>query len=432
MACDYKFILGDKLPTIYDAAIAVHSVAKGTQSCSRTTAIHKYALALREMWVKSFTEKHVIHLNSVKKRLVGIMKDYDNKVYKPCCKGRRANDLHCSTIRNLNKIWRSAEVVCKYSNNNALFHAQTNNDLLDMGKDTHLLKGNEKEFYKEQYSTRLSRLSEEIDSEFEEACARSRDLDEERRQLEESEIACSNAPEYEEVIGKSVRKSSSVRVDEKSVQTEDEFINFRPEIRTGRNTLHHVKDTIASVSYRAAISVAKARVATQTVCQRFYGHIYHLSPPQNPLPAIIEGVEETEPLSKKPRTAKDYVAYRYVLPSEKSISTFKPLKSLSQEMDAAEAIMQKDGDCKITLHYDTTTRSRLEGEWPSLILNILSEDPAKCRFIPLRALFFAFEDRQQIIKLVVETLQRLAVASGNRATPKELWEKIDAFMSDAV
>ena len=80
MADDYRFIIGDKLPTVYDAAIAIHTVAKG--STARPRAIHKYALAVRELWVKSFTEKHVIHLNTVKKRLVGIMKDYDNKVYK--------------------------------------------------------------------------------------------------------------------------------------------------------------------------------------------------------------------------------------------------------------------------------------------------------------------------------------------------------------
>ena len=45
-----------------------------------------------------------------------------------------------------------------------------------------------------------------------------------------------------------------------------------------------------------------------------------------------------------------------------------------------------------------------------MIVNNLSEDPANCKFIPLRALFFDFEDREQLTKLLLETLARLAVA----------------------
>ena len=50
--------------------------------------------------------------------------------------------------------------------------------------------------------------------------------------------------------------------------------------------------------------------------------------------------------------------------------------------------------------------------------------------IRLRPLFFAFEDREQITKLVVETLSRLAITQNT--TAKMLWENIDAFMTDAA
>ena len=52
----------------------------------------------------------------------------------------------------------------------------------------------------------------------------------------------------------------------------------------------------------------------------------------------------------------------------------------------------------------------------------------------LRALFFAHEDREQIAKLFIETLNRLAVALDNDTTPKDLWENIYiyALMTDAV
>ena len=52
--------------------------------------------------------------------------------------------------------------------------------------------------------------------------------------------------------------------------------------------------------------------------------------------------------------------------------------------------------------------------------------------LPLRPLFFAYEDRTQIVALVHETLHRLAVAAGDSCIAKTLWTKIDALMTDAV
>ena len=50
----------------------------------------------------------------------------------------------------------------------------------------------------------------------------------------------------------------------------------------------------------------------------------------------------------------------------------------------------------------------------------------------LRALFFAHENREQIVKLITETFTRLSVATGDRMTTKLLWEKLYAIMTDAV
>ena len=51
---------------------------------------------------------------------------------------------------------------------------------------------------------------------------------------------------------------------------------------------------------------------------------------------------------------------------------------------------------------------------------------------PLRALFFAFEDRDQIVKLILETFERLAAATSGNKSSKELWENIYAYMTDAA
>jgi hypothetical protein len=209
-------------------------------------------------------------------------------------------------------------------------------------------------------------------------------------------------------------------------------INACPEIRKGRNTTASIKDTIATVSYRAIISVPKARLATQTVCEKLYGHKYHLEKPKLTTVEDEEEEEEEEPLSKKPRTIKDYEEYKNVLPSIKSVNTYKHLKAMHQEIKAAEALVNKDKHTKVTLHYDTTSRSRIDGEWPCLILNFLSSDSTKCGMFPLRALTFAYEDREQIKTLIIETFKRLATATNNIVTSEMLWRKIDAFMTDAV
>ena len=47
-------------------------------------------------------------------------------------------------------------------------------------------------------------------------------------------------------------------------------------------------------------------------------------------------------------------------------------------------------------------------------------------------LFFAHEDREQITWLVLETLRRLNVATGDILTSKQLWNNVYAFMTDAV
>ena len=121
------------------------------------------------------------------------------------------------------------------------------------------------------------------------------------------------------------------------------------------------------------------------------------------------------------------------MPSDRSVGDFKHLKALHQEIAAAKALANVSGDeTRVTLHFDTTGRSRLDGEWPSLILNFRNDDKEKCKMYCLRALFFAYEDREQITKLIVETLKRLSVATGGTYSPKDLWENVYSFMTDAV
>ena len=53
--------------------------------------------------------------------------------------------------------------------------------------------------------------------------------------------------------------------------------------------------------------------------------------------------------------------------------------------------------------------------------------------ISLCPLLFAYEERGQIISLIVESFKRLSVAANKlNVTAFNLWMKIDAIMTDAV
>ena len=49
--------------------------------------------------------------------------------------------------------------------------------------------------------------------------------------------------------------------------------------------------------------------------------------------------------------------------------------------------------------------------------------------LTVRALTFAFEDREQIAKIILEIWTRLSAATGGVASDKCLWENITAFMT---
>ena len=101
------------------------------------------------------------------------------------------------------------------------------------------------------------------------------------------------------------------------------------------------------------------------------------------------------------------------------------------ERDAACKLFLMHSHIKSTLHYDTTSQNRIDGEWPSIIFAFSSSED-----FALRPVFFAYEDRQQIVDLLVETYHRLSLAAsvhlGQEITSKQLWGKTVSIMTDSV
>ena len=98
------------------------------------------------------------------------------------------------------------------------------------------------------------------------------------------------------------------------------------------------------------------------------------------------------------------------------------------ERDAGLTLLHRPANTKSMLHYDTTSRCQIDGEWPSIILSFSDGTDFE-----LRPLFSANEDREQIVLLIVENIKRLSVAAtGSDESAKKLWENLFALMTDSV
>ena len=208
-----------------------------------------------------------------------------------------------------------------------------------------------------------------------------------------------------------------------------------------QNCSSKIKSTCAELSVKCNISSQASLVAVQTVCSDFYEHQYYLTKDE----AIKKdpSLEEMRNKSTSPKppkrskskstvahTTKEWKAYEHVLPSAKTINNHKHVLAIQHEQDPAAALYQIQPGTKVTLHYDTTSSSKIDGDWPTLIL-IFSD---KRRF-PLRPIFFAYDDRAQIVHLIVESYNRLAAtinADEHLVSAKMLWEKTTAIMTDSV
>ena len=115
------------------------------------------------------------------------------------------------------------------------------------------------------------------------------------------------------------------------------------------------------------------------------------------------------------------------MPSARVIAQEKHLQAIQQERNAALAILDATDEDKITIHYDTTTRRRISGEWTSIIVRLASGN-----LFRMRPLTLALENRENISRLIVEVIKRLSLATCGHASQEDLWQKVFAFMTDSV
>ena len=112
----WVFVLDEKLPTYYDAAIAIFRVASSPKSKKMSSTINSYACALIDIWKRSFDDQHVGSRISVVYKLEKLTTEYYNHVY---VKLHRKSDTHKKTnvkkklavsSSQLNKQWRASRM----------------------------------------------------------------------------------------------------------------------------------------------------------------------------------------------------------------------------------------------------------------------------------------------------------------------------------
>ena len=371
--------------------------------------IFLYTKTLLNVWTKAFGFGHAITRKNVEKRLEKVVKSYYNSVY--AVVHSRKNNV--KSLRILNKEGKAKVFIQPDI---------TNGDLLDIGKGMDSLTGDEKRFYIDQKTSRGWSQSEEVYDIYQAEIERSmmeQALQAEMDQQEETYI--NNVDDPEMVLNstavdmgvstsfnnQSQNQSGLVRLsvptNEMSTQTDEVPVDC-PKIRVkAKICTDEIKATCACVSAVCNLSAEMGQLAVQTVCKCFYGHDFLPSPPGNEADSTDEELKEKKP--RMPVTSTEYEKYALVLPLASTITDYKQMQASQAERDAANKLLMKEAEIKCTLHYDTTSRNKIDGEWPAIIFGFSSGE----EFV-LRPLFFAYEDRQQIADLLVETYPKALIS----------------------
>ena len=272
------FVLGDKLPLVSEAVLAILSYAPGgspkksAESKTRRNGINAYVRALRNLWIRAFGEEYICSTKTIADRLRKFLSSYFNQV---TCNRR-------STMSKRERIhkWR-----CDPESNELL-------DILKLTANPEIFEEAEKIFYYGQKGKdRTGYISEEIDFAYEdkksEDAARLKADDESFEEElsfiegDETTILQSSFMDISDLqLFQSHNRSGTVStrksIDNKQTQT----INIQPDrpvIRKVKKFTDDIKATCAKVSSDCGISVEKSRIAVQTTCKILYHHNFYLS-----------------------------------------------------------------------------------------------------------------------------------------------------------
>ena len=443
MSDHFVFILDDQLPTYYNAALSIFTVASKPNTQKMSSAINSYSLALMNVWTKSFGKGHIMSRSSITKKLVKLTNSYYSQVYVSSHRNKRKHGEEMPTSmrnfkRDLNKKWKTMLTSKK---------GPSNNSLLDIGANMEKLTGSKLMFYTDQKTDRNLYISEEIDDDFENA--------EESSTIMEPTFSVNDANNNNSDFDLNANPSTSNKLYKndfiytnrsgiarvtitRSIAVQTELKYDCPPMRKRSRSNSRIcsvesVSTCATVSSVCGVSPETARLAVKTTVKGLIGKELYLSRQERQLknPEHVCNQTSCPNSASKNNSPSTCSHYDNVLPSSSTIREYKQLQASQVEQRAALALLNKSPSVKSTLHYDTTSRSSIKGEWPAILLNFSNGQ----EFV-LRPLFLAYEDRNNITLLLAETYYRLADALSiylNKVIePVKLWEQTTAIMTDSV
>ena len=283
--------LGDRLPTIYDVSLHIHYLASRPRSGRRLKVINQYAASLHTLWVRSFGTEHVKLMKTVPKILLRIQSEYDKYRVKHLY-GNAKRGIPGKALRRVNRDWLKycsenvAEITrvqekkgcpSKNKSDSPTDHASKFKNecgLLDIGFNKANLTSAEKVFFEDQNGLRRFRDSAEIHEEY--VKEKEKEYEQQMAQQEE-DIANESFPNPVDCTDVIPLSSTTPDRTEHYIkrclqltyplqdQEDMDQVDTHCELRNIRNFLYTAKDAIATVSYRCAISIEKARIAFQVV-----------------------------------------------------------------------------------------------------------------------------------------------------------------------
>ena len=108
------FVLGNKLPTIYDAVIDLFKSCSNPTSSKMATQVSIYSYALIRQQTMTFGEGFTIQYQAVRDKVMALVTNYYNKVNTEhhCTKPKKKDTVFVpKSMRYLNKAWRKSSMV---------------------------------------------------------------------------------------------------------------------------------------------------------------------------------------------------------------------------------------------------------------------------------------------------------------------------------
>ena len=297
-----------------------------------------------------------------------------------------------------------------------------NISLLNCGKNMNSLTGIKKDFFIDQTRARVGSTSNSIDVDYVNerkakltvaTAAAEKDTIEEQYAFREVGDKSLNMNCMDAELNVSSNRSGHVRctatITDFDVQYDSTSARLR--IWKNRNCTKEIKIICAEISLKFCVFNQASLVAVHTVYNSFYGHEYYLKKEETieKDPSLEELQSETtvpkcpkRPKSKEESmidyTTEEWNAYEHV----KTLNNHQHTLDIHHKNQATAALYHIQPNTKVTLQLKTTSSSKIDGYWPYLILILCYKSPYL-----LMSNSFAYEDHGQIIRLIVETYNRL-------------------------